>query len=495
MGIKTRRKLDRVYRRIDEVLRNKAGAGADRRLRGAAATRPRGRSADSTRGWTSWPATPSTRSSSSSWGPTSPPPRPRRSAASARSPWRAGSASTPDEVCNACLHATRAGLLILSWDLLCPLCRIPSQFEDTLKAVRDHAHCPACAADFEVDFSRSVEMIFRVHPSIREAETGTYCIGGPAHSPHVVAQVRVAPGERLELPLELAEGAYRLRGPQLPSAVDARVERGLYPSLLGGRSGPARVGRGRRPARRAQMLALANTHDRELVVRLERTAPRDDALTAARAASMALFRELFPGEVLGPGQLVSVSTITLVATELAGIRGLAERAGENRAFEVLHEHLRQVDALARRHGGALLKAVGDGAIAAFHEPGRRGAARPWNSTARPRPTCASPCTAAPPWRRRSTNGSTTSAAASAASPSCSRAARPGERLFDHALRDDVAIGAIAGHRAGAAPVGRGGGGVCAGGVSADPSLDRRKSEAELSTATRWRPGALLPGRG
>ena len=39
-----------------------------------------------------------------------------------------------------------------------------------------------------------------------------------------LAQVRVAPGERLELDLALPEGAYRLRGPQLPWSLDFRVQ-------------------------------------------------------------------------------------------------------------------------------------------------------------------------------------------------------------------------------------------------------------------------------
>jgi serine/threonine protein kinase/class 3 adenylate cyclase len=440
MGMKTRGKLDRVYRRIDEVLRNKAGAALidafeESPKLGTAAQRRLDEGLDVLMRQAIDPLVVEQLGAYLAAAPTQEVGRIRPIALARRLGLDA------EEFCNACLLATRAGLLILSWDLLCPLCRIPSQLEDTLKAVRDHAHCPACAVDFEVDFSRSVEMIFRVHPSIREAETDTYCIGGPAHSPHVVAQVRVAPGERLELPLELAEGTYRLRGPQLPSAVDARVERGLYPSLWEVDLG--RLASGEVVVLRSggQMLALANTHDQELVVRLERTAPRDDALTAARAASMALFRELFPGEVLGPGQLVSVSTIALVATELTGIRALAERSGESRAFEVLHEHLRQVDALARRHGGALLKAVGDGAIAAFHDPA--GAVRAALEIDAP-PDAGlrlavyrGPALAATINERLDYFGGSVRHLAALL-----HSARPGERLFDNALRDDVAISAL-----------------------------------------------------
>ena len=58
--------------------------------------------------------------------------------------------------------------------------------------------------DFPLDFSKSVEMIFRANPEIRDSDVATYCLGGPEHSPHVAAQVRVAPGEGSLCP-ELAE--------------------------------------------------------------------------------------------------------------------------------------------------------------------------------------------------------------------------------------------------------------------------------------------------
>ncbi len=132
----------------------------------------------------------------------------------------------PEAMIAACLNGAREGLLELHWDLLCPVCRISCQVTDTLRAIAEHAHCAACNLDFRLDFANSIELIFRVHPEIRLADVGTYCIGGPAHSPHVPAQLRVAAGERLELELELSQGLYRLRGPQLPWSADFQVQSG-----------------------------------------------------------------------------------------------------------------------------------------------------------------------------------------------------------------------------------------------------------------------------
>jgi class 3 adenylate cyclase len=209
-------------------------------------------------------------------------------------------------------------------------------------------------------------MVFRAHPEVRTSEAGTYCVGGPAHSPHVVAQARVAPGERIELGLALAPGAYRLRGPQLAHWLDFRVEEGhglrRWDLALTRPPGPdfPRVLRAG-----SQTLVLTNDHAGELVVRVERVAPRADALTAARASSLAQFRTLFPGEVLSPGQMVSVAAATLLVTELEDPDRLYSEEGDARAFTVLHEMFRRLADHVRAGGGAVVKTVGEGVVASF----------------------------------------------------------------------------------------------------------------------------------
>jgi class 3 adenylate cyclase len=256
----------------------------------------------------------------------------------------------------------------LLWDILCPVCRIPSQVIGTLRALRDHANCEACHVDFELDFANSVEMIFRIHPEIRESELGTYCVGGPAHSPHVIAQVRVSRGERTTIDLALGEGSYRLRGPQLPYSIDFQVEPAASLrrwELDISTPPPSELPRTLRTG--GQTIALRNNSPRELVVRLERITGRDDALTAARASALALFRDLFPGEILSGGQLINLATVTLVITELDHAGDLYQELGDARAFSLIHEHFRLLDESVRRHGGALVKTVNEGLLAVFTE--------------------------------------------------------------------------------------------------------------------------------
>ena len=263
---------------------------------------------------------------------------------------------------NVCLHAVIEGILMLRWDILCPKCRLSCEVAETLRAIREHGRCEACQLDFELDFAGSVELIFRAHPEVRDADTGLYCSGGPAHAPHVPARVRVAPGERIELELMLPEGSYRITGQQLswthafkvqPGALARKVELDLRE---GPKDEPLSI-----LAQGGQVVVLQNSDDRELLMQVERESSRDDALTAARALTFSSFRELFPAETLAPGRLCDVAALTFLVTEL-------DRTGEAhnaQQFGVIYEHFQILDDEIRRGGGTLVKTMGEGVFAAF----------------------------------------------------------------------------------------------------------------------------------
>src|SRR5262249_42763724 len=70
------------------------------------------------------------------------------------------------------LFAASAGALALSWDILCPTCRIPSDLRTSLRALEEHGRCEACDLDFHLDLARSVELVFRVQPDLRPSDEG-----------------------------------------------------------------------------------------------------------------------------------------------------------------------------------------------------------------------------------------------------------------------------------------------------------------------------------
>ena len=159
-----------------------------------------------------------------------------------------------------------------------------------------------------------------------------------------------------------------LRGPQLPYAIRFQVSPRAEDrvGVLRLASGPDsdlphsyRVG--------SPNLVLVNDHSAEILVRIERSAAREDALTAAQACSLALFRELFPMELLEADQLISVAQVTFLTTELRDVGDLYRTLGDEAAGFIVHEHFRLFEERVRREGGALVKTFGEGILAAFHD--------------------------------------------------------------------------------------------------------------------------------
>ena len=269
-------------------------------------------------------------------------------------------------VVEAALHATRLGLVEMVWDVICPSCKIPSNVVDSLAKIEEHASCKACNLDYRVDFSRAIELAFRAAPAIRDVSTETFCVGGPGNFPHVVAQIRLQPNERFVLPLSLPTGYYVVRSAQLPGEYEVRVV-----AAGGVRRVDIALGKPTTiPALTAgdQLITFGSTEDHEIVVRVERAGDRAFALTAARAMATSTFRELFPDQQLAPGRLMAITQTTLVVAQLDDAAALFQRLGDAKAFPVASQFFELAAALAKVHGGTIVKTFGGMVITAFDRP-------------------------------------------------------------------------------------------------------------------------------
>ncbi len=275
-----------------------------------------------------------------------------------------------DQFLEGCLQAAKEGLLDLHWDILCPTCRISSTVAQSLQEVKNHSRCEVCDLDFDVDLVNSVELIFRAHAEIREVDVATYCIGGPEHSPHVVLQVRMAPGERVELTPLLTEGRYLLRSAQLTTNYELRVlpAKGTTHTefVLSPDQGPRGVSQLRAGR---NLLAVTNDYDREIVIRLERSIPMTGVVTAAQATALPAFRELFPHEVLKSGELITVSTVTLLGMDIADADRVFEELGDAEAFAALQRFRDRLSEHAGKHAGSIIKVAGTEILCTFETPG------------------------------------------------------------------------------------------------------------------------------
>lgn len=115
------------------------------------------------------------------------------------------------ELLRVALHATREGLLDITWDLICPHCRGPTDKVDSLGELASKGRCEVCEVDFGSNTPESVEITFHVHPAVREIAVRTFCSAEPAKKEHIRLQRDLKPGESYEVSPKLGSGRWRLR--------------------------------------------------------------------------------------------------------------------------------------------------------------------------------------------------------------------------------------------------------------------------------------------
>jgi class 3 adenylate cyclase len=268
-----------------------------------------------------------------------------------------------------CLEASRAGLLAMTWDVLCPACRGAGGAAANLDQMPKGVHCASCNVSYDANFAKNVEVAFRPAAAVRVLPAGAYCLSGPQSTPHVLVQQTLAAGEAREVRADLAPGDYRLRTLTSGEPVDVTFSGGGFPAVVA-TAGQVTAGAPAAPG----MVRLENRRGHALTLVVESRDWLKDALTAHRATALQAFRDLYPEQVLRPGEDLAVDTVALMFTDLKGSTALYERIGDSAAYRLVRAHFAFLVDQVRRHEGALVKTIGDAVMAAFSDPGQAVAA-------------------------------------------------------------------------------------------------------------------------
>lgn len=266
------------------------------------------------------------------------------------------------------LRATRAGILDMSWDLLCPSCRGTTEGHTNLGDVRGRSHCATCQIDFSVNFDHNIEVVFRPNPSVRAAEfDAAFCVGSPQLQPHVVMAQSISPLHSLPVNLRLETGRYTLRASNVPGSVS------LFADAVGLPKSDIRVTSFGWPPEQGHIsllptLNLINATDADQTFQLERTAWSDQASTAADVTALQVFRDLFASEVVRPGEEISIGSVTLMFTDLRDSTRLYRKIGDASAFGRVREHFEILEKAIASEGGGIVKTMGDSVMATFRNP-------------------------------------------------------------------------------------------------------------------------------
>ena len=270
-----------------------------------------------------------------------------------------------EETVDALMHAAGHGVLIPTWNLLCPICRVPAMAVDSLAAVDERSQCPTCAEPFANDLERSVELVFVPAPEVRVASDETYCFGPPARRPHIQAQKLLAPRDEFVLALDLEPGAYKIIADHSKAAFELLVTATGFADkarlTFDGTcfdGGPAVVRAGR------VELRLRNKSPSEEYFRIEGAEKLRSVFSAAAALTHPTFRELFATQLPMIGACLPVRELAFVFVR-ASCRELVAKLGDARACVELSKLGDRIADEARRFQGTVVPSSLSGVTIAF----------------------------------------------------------------------------------------------------------------------------------
>jgi class 3 adenylate cyclase len=264
------------------------------------------------------------------------------------------------EILKTCLHATRFGLLKMSWDVICPHCRGSRYSAESLGDIPASAACAVCEIDFNTDDANSIEVFFHVHPSIRKVEALLFCAAEPAKKNHIHLQQPIRPGEILKLKPALPEGIYRVRciGEEWQLKLDVSRQAAAGEVHLSAPQSEAVM-----HPEATLCVHHQNTEPRILVI--EELGWETSALKPAQILALPEFRDLFAEEHLSSDVKLFLGEQTILFTDIVGSTRFYDELGDAKAFAQVRSHFQEVFQEVHAQQGVIVKTIGDAVMASF----------------------------------------------------------------------------------------------------------------------------------
>jgi class 3 adenylate cyclase len=309
------------------------------------------------------------------------------------------------------LHATKVGILEMSWGVICPWCGVLITTPGGLRALGPNPHCRICRVDVSTPLDDRVEVVFSAAPGIRDLrfydprrisfirDGGTLFFSPSlkvtssfeAMATHFQKMYRaefvLEPGAADEVTADLNEpGLYSVMAPTVhaychvtpASGGDTRIaldclDGQFIPDAVVADQGKVtfRI-QNRSDYPLPGCVAYMGQHDPNTPSDLTTEPPVFEFrsfLTGKRMLTNQTFRDLFRTETIGPGGL-QIKNLAIVFSDIQASTALYERVGDLRALRLVRDHFDLLQEVVARHRGAVVKTIGDAVMAAFGEPER-----------------------------------------------------------------------------------------------------------------------------
>jgi class 3 adenylate cyclase len=310
------------------------------------------------------------------------------------------------------LHAARAGLVDMHWDILCPHSGLVLESFGKLRSLRSHFVCGLCDIDGQTDLDDFIEVSFSVSPQVRRlalhdvdnlsiedlhwklkfTDSGRLpggqtrfvdvlrnLVRGMTYMPPgltTVLQTEVRPGAlsgvnvqtQAGFVLPVVDSPAAVPTPNTPTIVQITYDGQRFtPAVSTVPSGPVVFEISNTGPKRGSLLLI--NWPPEIVAMPEKpTLEFDPYLSGGMLLARQTFRKLFRSERVDEEEGLGIRRVTFLFTDLKGSTALYERLGDLNAYALVREHFALLGAAADRHAGAIVKTIGDAVMAAFARP-------------------------------------------------------------------------------------------------------------------------------
>ncbi|WP_108972472.1 adenylate/guanylate cyclase domain-containing protein [Leptospira ryugenii] len=306
------------------------------------------------------------------------------------------------EVLDVFLHASKHGLFVMEWLLVCPRCGDPVKHFQNLIHVHNQYHCDFCRRDYHTSLDDSIHIVFTIHPDIRDIvfhHPESLPIEDYQYKYHFSREGRVpgssmtfrhffkkrerflrflSPKEVREVEINVREGY--LEGNDFLHDTDFLLEvlaerssktdevqityenQTLHSDTKQCRSGILKLNIKNNSSEKVPLSIYQLDSDFLTSTFLLEFDPH---LSAKELLNHRTFRTLFQGEdIVGPRGL-SIKDQTFLFTDLKGSTNLYERIGDLKAFSLVQQHFDEMSRVIIKNQGSLVKTIGDAIMATF----------------------------------------------------------------------------------------------------------------------------------
>ncbi len=269
------------------------------------------------------------------------------------------------ELLSVFLNATRQGLFLLTWDVICPHCRGSREDVKHLGEIPKEVYCPICEIDFDPTDLNGLEVTFHVHPVIRKVEKQLYCSAEVSGKPHIKLKTLVPAQQSDSVVTQVPPGRYRMRIKGWKKYDWLEVTNGLPSGSFVWKEVPQNHNFVTGPNPK---LELINASSEDHVFVLEEYESDKDALRPVDLFNFQEFRDLFSEEAVASGMKLDIGNQTILFTDIVGSTKFYALKGDADAFAIVQKHFVTIYDLIRSNEGAVVKTIGDAVMASFTNP-------------------------------------------------------------------------------------------------------------------------------